>query len=223
MRLLTVSDRVEPVLYGPYIRERVGKIDLILSCGDVPYYYLEYIVGRLDAPLYFVHGNHDKVVEPASDGVPAAFDWAENLHTRTCNCQGLLLAGFEGCRAYHPGAPFHYSERDVRLQAMLLGRHLLMNRIRYGRYLDVLITHAPPRGIHDGHDLPHQGFEGYLAFLRRYRPLLMIHGHKHVYNRNETTESDYEGTRIMNTDGYRVIELASRADRKGWDLARSSG
>ena len=54
MRILTVSDKVEPVLYGPYIRERVGKIDLILACGDLPDYYLEYIVGVLDAPLYFV-------------------------------------------------------------------------------------------------------------------------------------------------------------------------
>jgi len=36
MRILTVSDKVEPVLYGPYIRERVGKIDLVLACGDLP-------------------------------------------------------------------------------------------------------------------------------------------------------------------------------------------
>ena len=223
MRLLTVSDKVEPVLYGPYIRERVGKIDLILACGDVPYYYLEYIVALLDAPLYFVHGNHDKAVEPASDGVHAAFDWAENLHTRTCNCQGLLLAGLEGCRAYNPRAPFQYTERDVKFQTMRLGQRLLMNRIRYGRYLDVLITHAPPRGIHDGNDLPHRGFEGYLAFLRRYRPLLMVHGHQHVYNRNETTESDYEGTRIVNTYGYRVIELAPRSGGPGWELVGSSG
>ena len=61
MRILTVSDKVEPVLYGPYIRERVGKVDLILACGDLPYYYLEYIVGLLDVPLFYVHGNHDKV------------------------------------------------------------------------------------------------------------------------------------------------------------------
>ena len=64
MRILTVSDKVEPVLYSPYIRERVGQIDLILACGDLPDYYLEYIVGVLDAPLYFVHGNHDKVTPP---------------------------------------------------------------------------------------------------------------------------------------------------------------
>ena len=75
MRILTVSDKVEPVLYGPYIRERVGQIDLILACGDLPYYYLEYIVSLLDRPLYYVHGNHDKAIlrpsEPESAVRPA--------------------------------------------------------------------------------------------------------------------------------------------------------
>jgi Icc-related predicted phosphoesterase len=227
MRLLTVSDRVEPVLYGPYIRERVGKIDLVLACGDVPYYYLEYIVGLLDAPLYFVHGNHDKVVgqisseETAAD--PGVFNWAENLHMRTCNHKGLLLAGLEGCRQYNPGAPFQYTEGSVKAQAFMLSQRLRFNRLRYGRCLDILITHAPPRGIHDGEDLPHQGFQGYLTLLRAFRPLLMIHGHQHVYNRNQTTETYYEGTRIINSYGYRVIELAPRQNGSGWELVSSSG
>jgi hypothetical protein len=233
MRLLTVSDKVEPVLYGPYIRERVGKIDLVLACGDVPYYYLEYIVGLLDAPLYYVHGNHDKEIPSSSilenTGVTPGFGWADNLHMRRANYKGLLLAGFEGCRMYNPGAPFQYSEAEVRRQVFLMGQRLLMNRMRHGRYLDILITHAPPRGIHDGDDLPHRGFESYLGFLRRYRPLLMIHGHQHIYNRSEVTETDYYGTRILNTYGYRVIELergsggGKASQRAGWQLVGSSG
>lgn len=227
MRILSVSDKVEPVLYGPYIRERVGKIDLVLACGDIPYYYLEYIVGLLDAPLYYVHGNHDKEIPKPSLGQPPTlnpgFTWGENLHVRSVNYRGLLLAGLEGCRMYNPGAPFQYSEGSVRRQVFMLGRRLLMNRARYGRYLDVLITHAPPRGIHDDEDLPHQGFESYLGFLKRYRPLLMIHGHQHVYNRNETTETDYHDTRIINTYGYRVIEVKEAGGQGGWQLVTSSG
>jgi Icc-related predicted phosphoesterase len=227
MRLLTVSDKVEPVLYGPYIRERVGKVDLVLACGDIPYYYLEYIVGLLDAPLYYVHGNHDKEIPRPALSVPTdltapGFAWAEDLHVRSVNHQGLLLAGFEGCRRYNPDAPFQYTEADVRRQTFLMGRHLLMNRMRYGRYLDVLITHAPPRGIHDDDDLPHRGFESYLGFLRRYQPLLMIHGHQHVYNRSEITETNYDGTLVLNTYGYRVIELLRGSDRGGWRLVSSS-
>ncbi len=140
---------------------------------------------------------------------------------RRANHGGLLLAGLEGCRKYNPDAPFHYTEAEVRRQVLRLGAQLMLNRARFGRYLDILITHAPPRGIHDAEDLPHQGFESYLALLRRFRPLLMIHGHQHIYNRSLPTETIYEGTRVLNTYGYRVIELARRADL-GWELVSSS-
>ena len=226
MRILAVSDKVEPVLYGPHIRERVGQIDLILACGDLPYYYLEYIVGLLDSPLYFVHGNHDKVValpnDPDALTGASVFNWATNLHLRTVNHKGLLLGGMEGCRVYNPGAPFQYSEQEVKAQVLRLGLRLHLNRLRHGRCLDILITHAPPRGIHDGEDLPHRGFESYLWLLRAFQPTLMIHGHQHVYNRNEATETDYEGTRIINTYGYRVLELAKRRDSPGWELVSGS-
>ncbi len=226
MRILTVSDMVEPVLYGPYIRERVGTIDLIVACGDLPYYYLEYIVGLLDRPLCYVHGNHDKVIvrssDPLAHGGAETFTWATNLHMRAVNHAGLLLAGLEGCRVYNPGAPFQYSETEVKMQALRLGSQLYLNRLRFGRGLDILVTHAPPRGIHDGEDLPHQGFDTYLGLLRRFRPTLMLHGHQHIYNRNEVTETEYEGTRIINTYGYRVLELVQRREGQGWELVSSS-
>ena len=50
----------------------------------------------------------------------------------------------------------------------------------------------------------------------------MIHGHQHVYNRNETTETDHGGTRIINTYGYRVLELTPQQNGAGWDLVSSS-
>jgi Icc-related predicted phosphoesterase len=231
MRILTVSDKVEPVLYSPYIRERVGKIDVVLACGDLPYYYLEYIVDQLDTSLFFVHGNHDKVIPAAMDGpalfgAPTTMSWAVNLHQRTACFKGLLLAGLEGCRMYNPNVPFQYTEGDVNRQAFFLSQRLFLNRLRYGRGLDILLTHAPPAGIHDDTDLPHRGFAAYLTLLRRFHPLLMIHGHQHVYNRLQATETDYEATRIINTYGYRVMELAQCEDgdkgRGGWKLVSSS-
>ena len=75
---------------------------------------------------------------------PPLHHWATNLHIRTELFQGVLLAGLEGCRAYNPGKPYQYTEADVKLQVFRLGRRLLLNRIRYGRYLDILLTHAPP-------------------------------------------------------------------------------
>jgi hypothetical protein len=226
MRILTVSDKVEPVLYSPYIRERVGQIDVILACGDLPDYYLEYIVGVLDAPLFYVHGNHDRVApQPTYVQVcssPPGLSWASNMHGRA-NChKGLLFAGLEGCQRYNPGAPFQYDEDDVRLQTLFLSRHLLLNRLRYGRYLDIFITHAPPRGIHDAEDIPHRGFASYLTVLRRFRPLLMIHGHQHIYNRNDANDADYFATRIINTYGYRVLDLRPSSSGRAWELVSCS-
>lgn len=225
MRILSVSDKIEPVLYGPYIRERVGQIDLILACGDLPSYYLEYIVGRLDAPLYFVHGNHDVAPPPEGEvqgSQSNAFRWGVNLHSRTVNHRGLLLAGLEGCRAYHPGAQFQYTEKQMHRQVLRLGWRLWLNRLRYGRYLDILATHAPPRGIHDAEDLPHQGFESYVKLLQVFRPLLMIHGHQHVYDHHTVTQTDFGSTRVINTYGYRVLELAPQPEGRGWQLVRGS-
>lgn len=227
MRILTVSDKVEPVLYGPYIRERVGKVDLILACGDLPYYYLDYIVSLLDVPIFLVHGNDDKPVqrhsagEPEADHHEAGLQWAIDLHGEVYNHSGLLLAGLEGCRRYSPGKPYQYSEPEVRLQTLKLGGRLVLNKMRHGRHLDIMMTHAPPRGIHDAEDVPHQGFESYLWLINRFQPMLFIHGHQHIYNRNLATETMLGKTRILNTYGYRVIDLEPHKDG-GWELVSSS-
>ncbi len=44
MRVLAISDKVEPILYSPAVNQRVGKLDMILACGDLPFYYIEYLM-----------------------------------------------------------------------------------------------------------------------------------------------------------------------------------
>ena len=63
MRVLVISDKVEPVLYGPTILDRVGTVDLILSCGDLPFYYIEFIISMVNKPAYYVFGNHGREFE----------------------------------------------------------------------------------------------------------------------------------------------------------------
>ncbi|MFN2164626.1 MAG: hypothetical protein ACK2U9_00010, partial [Anaerolineae bacterium] len=82
-----------------------------------------------------------------------------------------------------------------------------MNRLLYGRYLDILVTHAPPQGIHDKEDPCHRGFRAFLTFMARFRPRYLIHGHVHVYQPAETVESTYRDTCVINTYGYRTFEL----------------
>jgi len=51
-------------------------------------------------------------------------------------------------------------------KVLRMAPHLLVNKIKYKRAIDILITHAPPLGINDEKDLAHLGFKEFLAFMK---------------------------------------------------------
>ena len=59
MRILCISDQVDPLVYSPRMRERFKDVDLVLSAGDLPPEYLGFITSMLNKDLVFVMGNHD--------------------------------------------------------------------------------------------------------------------------------------------------------------------
>ncbi|MEL3900248.1 MAG: metallophosphoesterase, partial [Treponema phagedenis] len=59
MKILCVSDEIDALVYNHNIRGRYADIDLIISAGDLPMEYLEFIVSSLNKPLLFVFGNHN--------------------------------------------------------------------------------------------------------------------------------------------------------------------
>ncbi len=205
MKILAVSDQVVEGIYSSRICERFGDIDMVLSCGDLPYSYLEYIVSMLNVTCFFVHGNHDKP-EYTADGrtLTEPGGWV-NLDGRTVRAGGILWGGLEGSIRYRPRGPFQYTESEMAYKVWRLTPALLMNRVLYGRYLDILITHAPPLGIHDGEDWPHRGFKALLGFMARFRPRYLLHGHKHIYG-PETWQTRYLDTEVVNVYPFHVIE-----------------
>src|SRR4051812_23231762 len=115
VNILAVSDHIEALVYSDHIRERFGQVDLVLSCGDLPPSYLEFIVSSLNVPLYGVRGNHDhgqafNAIPHGSLG-PGTLD----IHAQAVQEHGLLLAGLEGSLDYN-GGPHQYSEAGMRLQ-----------------------------------------------------------------------------------------------------------
>jgi Predicted phosphoesterases, related to the Icc protein len=206
MRILALSDQVVDSIYSADVRERFGDVDLLLSCGDLPYSYLEYVVTMLNVPAFYVHGNHD-MPEDLGQGVllKEPRGWV-NLDGRTVRAGPLLLAGLEGALRYRPNAPFQYSEGEMRWKVVRLLPALLLNRMRYGRYLDILVTHAPPLGIHNDLDLPHRGFAVFRWLMERFRPRYLLHGHKHVY-KPQTTRTRYGETTVVNVYPFAVLQL----------------
>jgi uncharacterized protein len=205
VRILAVSDIEDEALLAS-LPARAGTVDLVLGCGDLPYQYLDRVATELGAPIRAVHGNHD--VELASVDDPQVRNWWEgiDLHARVVALNGALIGGLEGSKRYNQG-PFQSEEFDMWLAILRMLPSLVMNRIRRGRFLDILVTHAPPRGIHDRPDRAHQGFAAFRTFLRLFAPRYQVHGHTHVYDARTSTADMFGRTTVVNAYGARTIEL----------------
>ncbi|MEN6393562.1 MAG: metallophosphoesterase [Anaerolineaceae bacterium] len=206
MKLLAVSDLVIPLLYSQHTKSRFLDIKLLISCGDLPYEYHEYLVSSLDVPFFYVLGNHDKEFSSNNSYQNQFIAGGTNLHGKSVHYNGLILAGMEGSLRYREG-PYQYSQSEMWLNVFNLIPKLLINRIRYGRYLDIFVTHAPPAGIHDKSDLPHQGIYAFRWFIEKFQPRYHIHGHIHVYRPDETVDTLVGKTHVINAYGYKEIEI----------------
>ena len=213
MKILAVSDEVVELIYSPRIKDRYGDVDLVLACGDLPGYYLEFIVSVLDVPLYYVPGNHDRTTRYLDDGRALhRAEGCESLDVRSARCavrSPLLLAGLGGSLRYNLEGVYQYTQQEMWARALALAPALAANRLRFGGYLDILITHAPPRGIHDGPDLAHTGFDAFLRVMDIFKPRLLLHGHTHVYGTGVVTATRYKETSVLNVYPSRVIEWKS--------------
>lgn len=208
VRILAICDEIDPRLYGPGIEARRGTVDLLLSCGDLPAYYLDFVASNLNVPIYGVHGNHDASLAHRKDS-DGTSDWGmEELHGRVVYEQGLLIGGFDGSLRYNKGS-YQYTEAGMRLQIARMVPQLLRNKLQYGRYLDILVTHAPPRHIHDQPDRPHWGFEAFRWFLQKFQPRYHLHGHIHLYDKRTVTRTQFHQTEVLNVFPYREIAVSS--------------
>ena len=209
MKILTVSDKVDDLIYSPAIKHLFGDVDVVLGCGDLPAYYLEFIVTMLGGPLFFVAGNHGNEVknQGASEDQWQYPEGCENLDGLVVRYHKLLVAGLAGSMRYNNNPYLQYTEQEMAWKVWQLVPSLLLNKVRYGRYLDILVTHAPPLGIHDQPDLCHQGFRAFLALMDRFPPRYLIHGHVHIYGPHEPAETKYRNTTVINTYGYRTLEI----------------
>lgn len=208
MRILAVSDQVVEHLYAGDVATRWPKIDLLLGCGDLPYYYLDFLASALDVPLLYVRGNHDAGPYLTSDGRnQTAVECGRNIHGLMLHEQGLLIAGLEGSMRYRPKAACMYSEEEMTGEIARLLPPLLWNKIKYGRALDLLVTHSPPFGIHDLPDRAHTGFKVFLTLMRWARPRYLLHGHIHTRLNSDPQITRYQDTTVINVYPYRLIEL----------------
>jgi len=220
MRLLCIADHVDPLIYSAGLKERYGKVDLVLSAGDLTLGYYDFIVSSLNRPLFFVYGNHH--VEErgryaraeaalSMQGEPSRHEngaGATCLEGRVVRARGLTIAGLGGSIWYN-GGENQFTNFTMFLAMLRLLPGMIWHRIFHGKFLDVLITHSPPYGINDLPDPCHTGFRVFLWFMRTFKPRFLVHGHVHLYDRNAAREARYASTTIVNAYDHVVIDLES--------------
>jgi Icc-related predicted phosphoesterase len=216
MKILCIADESDPLVYSKNLASRFGDVDLVVSAGDLPMKYYEFIISILNKPLYFVFGNHnlEYLSQFVSFGsIASQYGYSDGAGTyRLLPAFGgdyidgkvvydkkhdLIIAGLGGSMRYNNGK-HQYTEREMNRRMWHLVPRLLFNRLRYGRYLDILVTHAPPMGIGDDVDACHRGFSTFLTFMDRFKPKYLLHGHVHLLDANANRFGVYKHTKIIN-------------------------
>lgn len=216
LRVLVVADEVAPQLHRPEVKSL--EPDLVISCGDLPFEYLEYLVTMLNVPLLFVPGNHDPELtsRPPDPVLPNAWTWnsqfgdelgprgCENIDGRVVEVAGLRIAGLGGCIRYNEG-PNQYTQRQMTRRALKL-EALSRSRIAGRRDVDLLVTHAPPTGFGEAPDPAHLGISALTRLTRVLRPTYLFHGHIHPYGIHQPDRRSGTTT-IVNVIPYRMLEV----------------
>lgn len=195
-RILAVSDEVADVLLA---EERLREIepDVVVSCGDLPFDYLEYIASVTRVPLTYVLGNHDPDDRKPRGCIP--------VDGRIADVRGLRIAGLGGSMRYSRG-PHQFTEAEMLRRSRRLARRARLRRPRGRRVVDVLVTHSPPEGVGDASDRAHRGFQAFHRLVPALSPQVMLHGHIHLYGQGRVDRA-IEDVPVLNAVGYRVVEV----------------
>lgn len=199
MKILAVSDEECAALWDYYVPGRLDGYDLIISCGDLKAEYLSFLVTMAKCPVLYVHGNHDTGY---SRKPPEGCDCIDG---KLVVYNGIRILGLGGCRRYHPG-DHQYTEAQMRRRIRKLRFHLW----RTGG-VDIIVTHAPAKGLGDDEDPAHWGFEALRDLLDRYHPRFMLHGHVHLrYGRDIPRKLQYGDTTIVNASERFTVEIPDK-------------
>ena len=196
MKILAIADVEERMLWDNFRRSRFEGVDLVLAAGDLDADYLEFLVTMLTCPVLYVHGNHDESYRRKPPLGCICVDDSVYVY------RGLRIVGVGGSMRYTDGT-YMSTEQEMRRRI-----RKVEPSIRLLGGFDVLLAHAPARGVGDLDDLPHRGFKCFNTLLERWRPALMVHGHVHA---NYITDFSRErelacGTRVVNAFGHVELE-----------------
>ena len=194
MKILTIADTPSKALWDYFDKSRLEGVDLILSCGDLPA-YLSFLVTLGPCPVYYVAGNHDtRYDKEPPEGCICIDD-------KIINYNGVRIMGLGGSMQYNSDK-CQYTEKQMKKRVAKMRR-----QIKRSNGFDILLTHAPAKGLDDAEDLAHQGFDCFNELIKKYQPKYMVHGHVHMnYGMNIPRTMQVGNTTIVNAYERYMIE-----------------
>ncbi len=201
MKILCISDRVEQLLYGKSLNNYAAGVEAVISCGDLPFAYMEYILTFLGVPVYYVLGNHDP--SPEAKEQP---EGCTPLDGEVLDIGGVTVAGLSGSRAYSYG-PNQYTERQMCRRGWSLSARIWRRKLFGKPVPQIFVSHSPPFGLGDREDRPHVGYEAFVGLIDRYDPDLWLHGHVHLYGPKDYRLAQRGRTRVLNVCGHKILDV----------------
>jgi uncharacterized protein len=208
IRILAVSDAVDPALEFATNRDAIGRLDAIVGCGDLEPAYLGFLGDAFKVPVVFVRGNHDRGGHWSETAAKAPQHLSSG---HLVDVAGITVAPFEW-----PGLHTERAQRDewrAWRDVLRLWRPVVARRLFGGQRPILMISHAPPRGVGDhAANRYHLGYAAYRWLLERIRPPLWLHGHV-----DPATKLDWrttlDGSVVANVTGSVVVELIPPSPR----------
>lgn len=196
MKVLAIADSESKWLWDYFEKSHLEGIDLILSCGDLQPQYLSFLATFTQAPVLYVHGNHDdRYAKVPPEGCICIED---QIYVH----EGVRILGLGGSMRYKPGIN-QYSQAEMNRRV-----RKLRWKLRRHKGFDILLTHSPAYQFNDGSDLPHVGFMAFRNLMDKYKPSFFVHGHVHFsYGRNFPRLSTYNETVVINACEKYVFEI----------------
>lgn len=196
MKILFLADEESKVYWDYFKKEQFEGIDLIISCGDLKPEYLSFLATLVPVPLLYVHGNHD--------------DKYDKRPPEGCICIEDRIYNFNGIRILGLGGSYRYKDGVNQYTELQMARRIakLKSKLMINRGFDILVTHSPAYGFHDGEDQCHRGFDSFNRLINTYHPKYFVHGHVHMnYGRQFPRVDEIGDTKVINAFERYILEV----------------
>jgi len=222
-KILCISDQIDPVIYSKNIKNKYGDVDFIISAGDLPIEYLDFVQTSLDKPLYFVFGSHHlkalthyhpEMAEKQKEGEVNIFSKGNSRKSnkgiyigfKSCKYENIIIAGISGAKKHNDGKN-QFTEKQMKRKLSKMIPALFLNKLRYGRYLDILVTHSPPFINGEKDENKQECFECFTKFINFFKPKYLVHGQVHIYDPQQSRSSKYRQTEVINAYSRQILEV----------------